>query len=144
MQRALALLQGVDEPAGRLQPALDPVAHAIAALGLLEQLAVGRADGEFPDALVGQPHDVLAVQLLHGDVRVDGGGQDLAEFRPWRGIEGAYALDRQLDVRQRAPGDLGDARQAIGLDVLEMVGDHGAHQRGIAVQLVQLQEQAFA
>ena len=143
-QGRLALAQCIEEPLGPLAALLDPVAGRVPALQIGEEGLVGRREGQPRLALAVESHGPLPVDLLDDDLGHDDVGLGPAEAGPRGGVEVAQVLQGELDLFEVCPGGLGDPREAIGLDVRQVVRDEGAQQPLGLARSVQLEEQALA
>ena len=145
-QGAPALLDRLDQPAGRLDLLLDELAGDRVGLLVLEHPLILSRDRQLRRVVVGQPDLVLSVlvglddEVGHDILRAVRRGVPGARA----GVEAAELLDRILDVVDRDPGPLLDRRQAVLLDVVEVVGDQDLEDVAAGDVGRELQEQALA
>ena len=85
-QRALALLDALDQPGGGAHLVLD-VLLGVGAAGAAEHLAIVRADAQARQALLVEGDDVLLADLLHEDVGRDVAHVALAEVAARLGLQ---------------------------------------------------------
>ena len=123
-ERAAALLDRLDQPLGRVHLALDVVAGLGRRGRVLQQLAVVRADVERRQIAVFEVHLVLArFVLLDEHVGRHGRGARLGEVGARLRLERAEVFPRFLNRLDREAGLLRDQRQAVVLEVFEVMLD---------------------
>ena len=143
-QGAAPLLDRFDQPLGRLDLAFEKLAVLGVGRAVAVHVDVALADVDVRRPVVEQPDLVFAgLAELHDDVGDHVGNVVGRELGAGLGVEVLEHLDRFLDGFDVEAGPFLNDRQAIVLDVLQMVLDQQAQHVAVRRLRRHLQQQAF-
>ena len=144
-QRVSSLLDRLDEPAGRLDLLLDEVAGRLIGVFVAELLEVIARDGQLGCVLVGQAHFVHAlVGAFDDQVGNDVVGVLDLERAARPQIQPLEVLEGVFDLLERDSRFFLDHRQAVVLEIVEMLRDQDLEHVVTGHLGVELQKQALA